>query len=182
MWHVKGNKQELVPNLELIQWHRRSVVITFDADSYTNKNVRRNIKELSAELEHRGAIVTVAYWDLQLGKGIDDVLVNHGKEMISAIMNHKQPYADWLRNLENQFNTANKQSKAKSDKLPPQDEVAYSLAEKYRSQLAWHSGIKSWFRYEIKAPGLWGEMTDESVKQPDCSLSTHSPQRSQLQC
>ena len=164
MWHVKGNKQHLVPNLDLIDWQERHVQIAFDADSHTNKNVRRNIKELAAELERRGAIVTVALWDLELGKGIDDVLVNHGKDMISAIMNHKLPYAVWLRNLENQFNATNKQSKAKSAELPPQDEVAYSLAEKYRSQLAWHSGIKSWFRYEIKAPGLWGEMTDESVK------------------
>jgi len=164
MWHVKGNKQELVPNLELIQWQGRSVVITFDADSYTNKNVRRNIKELSAELERRGAIVTVAYWSLELGKGIDDVLVNHGKEMISVIMEHKQSHADWLKKLENQFTTGNKELKAKSAELPPQDEVAYSLAEKYRSQLAWHSGIKSWLRYEIETLGVWGETTEESIR------------------
>jgi hypothetical protein len=107
MWHVKGNKQQLVPNLELIEWQERQVPIAFDADSYTNKNVRRNIKELATELERRGAVVTVADWDLELGKGIDDVLVNHGKDMINAIMNHKQPYADWLRNLENQFNASN---------------------------------------------------------------------------
>ena len=164
MWHLKGNKQSLVPNLDLIEWKGRKVIILFDADSQTNDNVKRNIRNLGKELERRGALVYAVGWELSLGKGIDDVLVEHGKERLEYIMSTKQPYADWLRNLENQFNTTNKQSKAKSDKLPPQDEVAYSLTEKYRSQLAWHSGIKSWLRYEIKAPGLWGETTDESVK------------------
>jgi putative DNA primase/helicase len=165
MWHVKGNKQELVPNLELIQWHRRSVVITFDADSYTNKNVRRNIKELSAELERRGAIATVAYWDLQLGKGIDDVLVNHGEDMINTIMNHKQPYADWLRNLENQFNTSDASGKShqRQKKLPSENELARAFAEKYRERMAWNSLIKAWYQYQEES-GIWEEITPETVR------------------
>lgn len=170
MWHVKGNKQELVANLELIQWQGRSVVITLDADSYTNKNVRRNIKELSAELERRGALVTVAYWGLELGKGIDDVLVNHGKEMISAIMDNKLPLADWLKGLENQFNNNPETEPQKlNQKLPPQDEIAWKVAEKYRDQMAWNSSIQSWFKYSPDS-GMWEELTSESVRR---LVSTH---------
>jgi hypothetical protein len=29
MWHLKGNKQNLVPNLDLIEWKGRVVIITF---------------------------------------------------------------------------------------------------------------------------------------------------------
>jgi hypothetical protein len=165
MWHVKGNKQQLVPNLELIEWQERQVPIAFDADSYTNKNVRRNIKELATELERRGAVVTVADWDLELGKGIDDVLVNHGKDMINAIMNHKQPYADWLRNLENQFNASNASGKShqRQKKLPSQNELARAFAEKYRERMAWNSLIKAWYQFNEES-GIWEEITPETVR------------------
>jgi putative DNA primase/helicase len=167
MWHVKGNKQELVPNLELIQWQGRSVVITLDADSYTNKNVRRNIKELSAELERRGATVTVAYWNLELGKGIDDVLVNHGKEMISTIMNNKQSYADWLRGLEKQFKSNPEKSlenKPQKSRIPPADLFAKAIASEYRDKLKFNNEINSWMRYEAEYPGVWSLETNEFME------------------
>jgi putative DNA primase/helicase len=170
MWHLKGSKQNLVPNLDLIEWKGREVIITFDADVHTNVNVRRNVRELAKELSKRGALVYVVGWELELGKGIDDVLVKHGKQRLEYIMSTKLPLAVWLKNLENQFTTGNKEPKAKRAELPPQDEVAYFLGEHYRSQLAWHSGIKSWLRYETETLGVWGETTEESIRR---MIATH---------
>jgi putative DNA primase/helicase len=138
MWHLPKKKGELVPNLDLMDWKGREVIITFDADAQTNDNVKRNIRELGKELSKRGALVYAVGWELSLGKGIDDVLVKHGKQRLDYIMSTKQPYAEWLKNLENQFNTSN--SKASPHKpnnqLPSQNELAIEIAEKNRERMA----------------------------------------------
>jgi hypothetical protein len=119
MWHLKGSKQNLVPNLDLIEWKGRKVIILFDADSQTNDNVKRNVRNLGKELERRGALVYAVGWELSLGKGIDDVLVEHGKERLEYIMSTKQPYAEWLRNLENHSHSdSSGKSHQRQKKLP----------------------------------------------------------------
>ena len=45
----------------------------------------------------------VIAWDLSLGKGIDDVLANHGSDKVHEIMNTAIPYKQWLQGLERQF-------------------------------------------------------------------------------
>jgi len=165
MWHLKGSKQNLVPNLDLIEWKGRKVIILFDADSQTNDNVKRNVRNLGKELERRGALVYAVGWELSLGKGIDDVLVEHGKERLEYIMSTKQPYAEWLRNLENQFNTSDSSGKShqRQKKLPSENELARAFAEKYRERMAWNSLIKAWYQYQEES-GIWSEITPETVR------------------
>jgi putative DNA primase/helicase len=165
MWHLKGSKQNLVPNLDLIEWKGRKVIILFDADSQTNDNVKRNIRNLGKELERRGALVYAVGWELSLGKGIDDVLVEHGKQRLEYIMSTKQPYAEWLRNLENQFTTSDfsEKSHQRQKKLPSENELARAFAEKYRERMAWNSLIKAWYQYQEES-GIWEEITPETVR------------------
>jgi len=165
MWHLKGSKQNLVPNLDLIEWKGRKVIILFDADSQTNDNVKRNVRNLGKELERRGALVYAVGWELSLGKGIDDVLVEHGKQMLEYIMSAKQPYQTWLKNLENQFNTSASKGKShkRRKKLPSQNEIAEEFWEKYRERMAWNSLIKAWYQFQEES-GIWEEITPETVR------------------
>ena len=165
MWHLKGSKQNLVPNLDLIEWKGREVIILFDADAQTNDNVKRNVRNLGKELERRGAKVYAVGWELSLGKGIDDVLVEHGAETLKHIMSSKQSYQAWLQALENQFNNNPQEQshKAKKNVLPPQDGAAWALAQKYHDQIAWHSRTHSWLKYNPDS-GIWEELTPETVR------------------
>jgi len=48
--------------------------------------------------------------------------------------------------------------------LPPVSKTAESLAEKYRSTLAWESEYQLWRHYGAEHDGMWSEQTPESVK------------------
>jgi len=51
----------------------------------------------------------------------------------------------------------------KGKKPPKPAAIARELAEKYRHELAWHTGVKLWYRYGAKIPGIWSELPDEAV-------------------
>jgi len=55
------------------------------------------------------------------------------------------------------------QAKHKGKKPPKPAAIARELAEKYRHELAWHTGVKLWYRYSAKIPGVWSELPDEAV-------------------
>ena len=100
MWQFKG---ELVSNLAALAVPGRTFRIRFDMDVLTKKEVRLEIKKLVKALEERGCTVLVAMWNPELGLKIDDVLVNHGPEMVKKIMADAMPYSQWLKNLEAQM-------------------------------------------------------------------------------
>lgn len=54
-------------------------------------------------------------------------------------------------------------STEKGKKPPKPAVIARELAERYRHELAWHTGLKLWLRYGAKSPGVWSETPDESV-------------------
>jgi putative DNA primase/helicase len=55
------------------------------------------------------------------------------------------------------------QAERKGKKPPKSAAIARELAEKYRHELAWHTGVKLWYRYSAKIPGVWSELPDEAV-------------------
>jgi hypothetical protein len=55
------------------------------------------------------------------------------------------------------------QAEQKGKKPPRPATIARELAELYRSELAWHTGVKIWYRYSAKIPGVWSELPDEAV-------------------
>ncbi len=64
----------LLKELREFKWEGRVVYLFFDADSWTNPQVRHALFELSFKLTALGAVVRIATWNLAEGKGIDDYL------------------------------------------------------------------------------------------------------------
>lgn len=85
--------------------------------------------------------------------------------MLKHIMSTKQPYAKWLKNLENQFNTSNSSTspQKQKNKLPSENELAIEITEKYRERMAWNSVIQAWFKFNEES-GIWDEVTPETVR------------------
>ncbi len=79
---VKG----VIPDLDLVAWEGRRVIIAFDADADQNEHVKKARNALARELRMRGAEVAFVTWDLAKGKGIDDLLANVGPEEVLALL------------------------------------------------------------------------------------------------
>ncbi len=84
-----GERKDLkgpIPDLELVNWDRRRVLIAYDADSTTNPSVETAERVLINELRRRGATVAVLRWSLDDGKGIDDLLANKGPDYVLELI------------------------------------------------------------------------------------------------
>ncbi len=99
---LKGGKK-LVPNLEILAVPGRRIILTFDADIAIKEEVSAALKRLGKILVKKGCTVLVAWWDIALGKGIDDVLVNCGEDAVHDIMDKAIPLHLWINALEKQF-------------------------------------------------------------------------------
>jgi putative DNA primase/helicase len=145
MWQREG---ELVSNLAAVAVPGRTLRIRFDMDVLIKKQVRFEVKKLATALEERDCNVLVAMWDPALGLKIDDVLVNHGEEMVKKIMADAIPYSQWLKSIEAQFSDIDESrdtSGKKTAKKPPTPrETALPLAEEYRSRWQFDNKQKVW--------------------------------------
>jgi Domain of unknown function (DUF3854) len=80
-----------IPDLDLIKWNGRDVVLVFDADlkPKTVENVRRAERALAQELADRGARVSIVRLPLATGAtekvGVDDYLVAFGAQGFAAL-------------------------------------------------------------------------------------------------
>jgi len=79
---VKG----VIPDLDLVVWEGRRVIITFDADADKNEQVEIARNLLARELRIRGAEVASVTWDIAQGKGIDDLLAAVGPENVLELL------------------------------------------------------------------------------------------------
>jgi hypothetical protein len=79
---VKG----VIPDVGMVAWEGRRVIIAFDADGNKNEQVviARNL--FARELRTRGAEVACLIWDIAQGKGIDDLLANVGPEKVLKLL------------------------------------------------------------------------------------------------
>jgi putative DNA primase/helicase len=162
LWQRKG---ELVSNLATVAVPGRTIRIRFDMDVITKKGVRLEVKKLVKALEQRGCNVLVAMWNPELGLKIDDVLVNHGPEMVKKIMADSVPYSQWLKNLEAQVGESNSDKSGKPrSKFPSSDAMARQIAEDYRDKLAFNNEVLCWYRYEAESSGVWAPETDEYIE------------------
>jgi P4 family phage/plasmid primase-like protien len=76
----------VIPDLSLVAWEDRRVIIAFDADAEKNEQVELARNLLSRELRTRGAEVAFVTWDIAQGKGIDDLLAPVGPEKVLALL------------------------------------------------------------------------------------------------
>ena len=159
----KGTK--LIPSLAELIVPGRPVFLGFDADIVEKVEVRRALIKVSQLIKQqdRTSVIRVAQWELSLGKGIDDVVAEHGVEALETIMNSATPYGQWLKSLERQFqnsssgdNSSHTTGKSNKSSIPTVTKV---LAEKYRSQLAYSNTHLSWMEY-TEANGVWVPITD----------------------
>ena len=75
-----------IPDLDLIAWDGRRVIIAFDADAEKNDSVQAAKTQLARELRIRGAEVACISWDIAQGKGIDDLLATVGPAKVLEII------------------------------------------------------------------------------------------------
>jgi len=80
---VKG----VIPDLDLVAWEGRRVIIAFDADANKNEQVEIARNCLALELRIRGAEVAFVTWDIAQGKGIDDLLAAVGPDKVLELLN-----------------------------------------------------------------------------------------------
>jgi putative DNA primase/helicase len=145
----KGGK-DLVNNLALLAVQGRPITIVFDADLAFKSGVQQALKALATVLNKKGCIVSVAIIPLELeSKGIDDVRVKHGEEMVKKIMADAIPYSQWLKSLEAQVSNSESEARdtrgeKKANKPPTPRETALPLAEEYRSRWQYDNKQKAW--------------------------------------
>jgi hypothetical protein len=78
-----------IPDLALIAWKQRTVIIFFDADLEGNAKVRQARQALTDELKQRGARVKWVFWPKQIPpgvKGVDDLLAAEGPDFVLAMI------------------------------------------------------------------------------------------------
>lgn len=155
------NKNQLVPTVAAIAQPGRPIILIFDADIAEKEEVQKALVRLGNKLKRKKCqLLVVPAWDISLGKGIDDVLANHGQDKVNEIMESAIPYSQWIKGLERQF----KQSEDDTQKIPPADRVARAIAEDYRDRLAYNDESGLWMQYEAHSPGAWSSRSPEYLE------------------
>ncbi|HEY9660222.1 MAG TPA: DUF3854 domain-containing protein, partial [Allocoleopsis sp.] len=161
---------------ELAQFAQdRKVYLCFDADWQTNPNVVSELSKLALLLRHAKAIVYIVSWDLQLGKGLDDLIVNHGIKAFQQALEQAQTFKEWQAQrpveateqkpaVENRSIIPVQYDKHGNPLLPKASTTANALLERYRETLIWSIETKKFFRYEAELPGLWSREPQEQLK------------------
>ncbi|MEG4489409.1 DUF3854 domain-containing protein [Microcoleus sp. D2_18a_B4] len=154
MWQRCG---ELVNNLGILAVPGRVFRVRFDMDVLIKEGVLLELKKLVKALEARGCTVLVALWNPELGLKIDDVKVKHGSDAVAKIMSEAQPYAQWLKSIENQINnivespdTSDNDAPTKKKKPLTPRETAARLAEQYGHRWKYDDEQKTWRIYSGK--------------------------------
>ncbi|MCC0177786.1 DUF3854 domain-containing protein [Waterburya agarophytonicola K14] len=90
-------KSHLIPQLAKLATPGRVVYLVFDRDSKpkTIKAVNAAIKKTGYLLEKAGCQVKVVTWKPSLGKGVDDLIVERGREYFTQAYNDALDLATW---------------------------------------------------------------------------------------
>jgi uncharacterized protein DUF3854 len=103
-WKRRTGKRELpdgssepetgpAPDLDLIVWHGRSVLLAFDSNARTSPKVQQARRALARELRQRGARVMVAEVPAAEGvNGPDDLIAVSGDDAMLSLLNSARPF------------------------------------------------------------------------------------------
>ncbi|MBY5284252.1 MULTISPECIES: plasmid replication protein, CyRepA1 family [Anabaena] len=93
----KIGKPHLIPQLIPFLGSKRKVIFAFDSDNKrrTIRNVNLQIDKVGKLLQYRSCSVNVASWEHQLGKGLDDILVNCGVGKVDEIYRNCKKFHEW---------------------------------------------------------------------------------------
>jgi Domain of unknown function (DUF3854) len=89
-------KHNLIPDIQLFATQKREITICFDNDPKptTKINVNKAINATSRLLKAKKCSVKITNWEYPQ-KGIDDVLMAHGKEVVETIIKDALPVSQW---------------------------------------------------------------------------------------
>lgn len=113
-----GRGVDLVPTLKKLAVKGRPVEPFYDADIIEKPDVENALMAFGAALTRAGCVITVPTWELELGKGVDDLAVNEGENWESCLT--VLSYKDWLKKLEQQRQVLKKRSPVKKAKKQSQ--------------------------------------------------------------
>jgi putative DNA primase/helicase len=152
----KKNKKKyrLVPTLRLFAQPGRVFELCFDADLARKKEVRDALRVLASLLIEEGCIVKVVLWDEAKGKGMDDFLVNNGKDAFDAEIARAQLIEEWGA----QFEDADEDE----GKKLPQHSIMATEIKPHMGHLRFNDKIHQWERY---VNGCWSIATEASIFQ-----------------
>ena len=90
-------KPNLIPQLEKLINNHREIYIAFDQDTKpkTIKNVNAAIRKTGYLLTKKGCNVKVISWNPELGKGVDDLIANQGKNIFDEVYEKALPLELW---------------------------------------------------------------------------------------
>lgn len=97
---INEKKHNLIPDIEILATPKREITICFDNDPKptTKLNVKKAINATARLLKAKRCVVKICDWTQEKGiseKGIDDVLVTHGKEVVENIITTALPINKW---------------------------------------------------------------------------------------
>lgn len=165
-----GQKQKkLHPWLKHFIVPNRPVYLAFDADLVEKESVAAALKQFGRLClnECRDGVspsISIISWPLDLGKGVDDLIVNHGEAVFRMAMANSTDYSSFVKKLEKQFkNNNNDNSGAGNGKIPPADVIGGQLADEYSEHLKYCGELSSWLYFGLEDTGVWSLVSDDFV-------------------
>lgn len=91
----------LIPQLQVFCTKGRQILLGFDQDlkQATVRTVNQAIATTSRTMESNGCRVKVITWHPTMGKGIDDLLVNHGSDAVDKAYENAASAEEWSTSL-----------------------------------------------------------------------------------
>jgi putative DNA primase/helicase len=162
-----GRGGQLTPTIAVLSGEGRPSEIAYDSDIATNKNVRVAAIAFGRSLKKAGCVVTVRTWSEDLGKGIDDAIVNVGIEEFDRQSAFAE-FDEWLKPAKKvkeaiANSDTDDELEAKEKKMPKQSIIAKAIAEAYQNKLAWRPAYKRWYRYGAEIEGCWSNEEEDFI-------------------
>lgn len=129
-------------------------IFAFDANYATNKKMIHTEKTLATKLEKFEIPVysITGTWSEEDGKGMDDLIQNHGIEAFRE----KLIQAEKVREKYNNEDDGTNQP-------PKSGRIGEELADKYRANWVYCSELSSWMIYELEGKGIWSMVSYDYI-------------------
>ena len=150
----------------------RTIYLAFDNDVMQKQSVQQALIAMGRDIAALGAKVMVIQLPPGEAKGMDDFIAQHGEEEFKKLVDSALTIEEWREQLQKNWETeqiCKDDTKTKSQKYPPADELAIELGEKYQDKFRYNSEHKSWMEYEFKSAGVWKPVEDIVI---ECHIQT----------
>ena len=87
----------LIPDIQAIASHERPIILAFDQDDKPNtrRNIAVAISRFSQLLINAGCHVSITQWSPKQGKGLDDLIANHGTDAFHTAIKKALTFEEW---------------------------------------------------------------------------------------